>query len=178
MNLNKVILAGNLTRSPELRYTPNGTAVANFGMATNRAWTDEGGQRQEEVEYHSIVVFGRRAEIAAEYLTRGSLALLEGRLQTKSWEQDGIKRYRTEIIAERVQFGPKRQDETPLRETILIATPATRLPHQLRLTLRTTFRSRRSCRLRGTRKPDASNEEHLFRRTGERLGFWLSDSVV
>jgi single-strand DNA-binding protein len=107
MNLNKVILAGNLTRSPELRYTPNGTAVANFGMATNRAWTDESGQRQEEVEYHNIVTFGRQAEIAAEYLRKGQLALIEGRLRTTSWESEGRKLFRTQIVADRVQFGPK-----------------------------------------------------------------------
>jgi single-strand DNA-binding protein len=112
MNLNKVILAGNLTRSPELRYTPSGVAVAAFDMATNRAWAGEQGERKEEAEFHHIVVFGKLAETTAEYLSRGSLALVEGRLRTRSWEHDGIKRYRTEIIAERIQFGPKRQEAT------------------------------------------------------------------
>jgi single-strand DNA-binding protein len=111
MNLNKVIIAGNLTRSPELRHTTNGTAVATFGMATNRAWTDERGDRQEEVEFHNITVFGKQAEAAAEYLRKGQLALIEGRLRTTSWETEGVKRYRTDIIAERVQFGPKRQGD-------------------------------------------------------------------
>lgn len=111
MNLNKVIIAGNLTRSPELRHTANGTAVATFGMATNRAWTDANGERQEEVEFHNITVFGKQAETAAEYLRKGQLALIEGRLRTTSWETEGMKRYRTDIIAERVQFGPKRQGE-------------------------------------------------------------------
>jgi single-strand DNA-binding protein len=112
MNLNKVILAGNLTRSPELRYTPSGVAVAAFDMATNRAWVGEQGERKEETEFHHMVVFGKLAETTAEYLGRGSLALVEGRLRTRSWEQEGIKRYRTEIIAERIQFGPKRQEAT------------------------------------------------------------------
>jgi single-strand DNA-binding protein len=108
MNLNKVILAGNLTRSPELRYTPNGTAVATFGLATNRAWVDEQGERKEEVEFHNIVVFGKQAETAAEYLRKGQLALIEGRLRTTSWESEGKRLSRTQIVAERVQFGPKR----------------------------------------------------------------------
>jgi single-strand DNA-binding protein len=111
MNLNKVIIAGNLTRSPELRHTTNGTAVATFGMATNRAWTDERGERQDEVEFHNITVFSKQAETAAEYLRKGQLALIEGRLRTTSWETEGMKRYRTDIIAERIQFGPKRQGE-------------------------------------------------------------------
>jgi single-strand DNA-binding protein len=110
MNLNKVILAGNLTRSPELRYTPSGVAVAAFDMATSHVRVGEG-ERKEETEFHHIVAFGKLAETTAEYLSRGSLALVEGRLRTRSWEQEGIKRYRTEIIAERIQFGPKRQEE-------------------------------------------------------------------
>lgn len=112
MNLNKVIIAGNLTRSPELRQTTNGTSVASFGIATNRAWTDERGERQEEVEFHNITVFGKQAETAAEYLRKGQFAFIEGRLRTSSWESEGVKRSRTEIVAERIQFGPKRQDET------------------------------------------------------------------
>jgi single-strand DNA-binding protein len=111
MNLNKVILAGNLTRSPEIRYTPHGTAVANFGLATNRAWVDEQGERKEEVEFHNIVVFGKQAETAAEYLRKGQMALIEGRLRTTSWEAEGKRFSRTQIVAERVQFGPKRPDE-------------------------------------------------------------------
>jgi single-strand DNA-binding protein len=111
MNLNKVIIAGNLTRRPELRHTTNGTPVATFGIATNRTWTDEGGNRQEEVEFHNITVFGKQAETASEYLRKGQLALIEGRLRTSSWETEGVKRYRTEIVAERIQFGPKRQGE-------------------------------------------------------------------
>jgi single-strand DNA-binding protein len=111
MNLNKVILAGNLTRSPELRYTSSGVAVTAFDMATSHVRVGEG-ERKEETEFHHIVVFGKLAETTTEYLSRGSLALVEGRLRTRSWEQEGIKRYRTEIIAERIQFGPRRQEET------------------------------------------------------------------
>lgn len=110
MNLNKAIIAGNLTRDPELRYTPSGAAVAAFAIATNRAWNDGDGAKQEEVEYHNIVVFGRQAEVAVEHLQKGQLALVEGRLRTRSWDQDGVKRQRTEIVAERIQFGPKRRD--------------------------------------------------------------------
>lgn len=111
MNLNKVILAGNLTRNPELRYTPSGVAVATFDMATSHVRVGDG-ERKEETEFHHIVAFGKLAETTTEYLGRGSLALVEGRLRTRSWEQEGIKRYRTEIIAERIQFGPKRQEAT------------------------------------------------------------------
>jgi single-strand DNA-binding protein len=112
MYLNRVIILGNLTRDPELRYLPaTGVPVAAFDVATNRAWTDASGDRQESVEFHHVIVYGNQAEPSAEYLRRGQLVLVEGRLQTRSWDgQDGQKRYRTEIIAERVQFGPRRQD--------------------------------------------------------------------
>src|SRR5688500_12550959 len=113
MNLNKVILAGNLTHRPELRYTPNGVAVAMFDMATSHVRVGEQGERKEETEFHHLVAFGKLAQTAAEYLSRGSLALVEGRLRTRSWEHEGIKRSRTEIIAERIQFGPRRQEATP-----------------------------------------------------------------
>lgn len=110
MNLNKVLLVGNLTRDPELRTLPSGAAVASFGVATNRVWKNPAGQGQEEVEFHNVVVFGRQAETTSQYLTKGSLVLVEGRLRTRSWEskEGGGKNYRTEIIAERVQFGPRR----------------------------------------------------------------------
>ncbi|MBN2197860.1 single-stranded DNA-binding protein [Candidatus Wolfebacteria bacterium] len=108
MNLNKVFLIGNLTRDPELRALPSGTPVASFGIATNRVWKDQQGQKQEEVQFHNIVVFGRQAEIVSQYLKKGSLALIEGRIQTRSWDaKDGTKQYRTEIVAERIQFGPR-----------------------------------------------------------------------
>ena len=108
MNLNKVFLVGNLTRDPELRSLPSGTSVTSFGMATNRVWKNQQGERQEEVQFHNIVVFGRQAETVSQYLTKGSLVLVEGRIQTRSWVgKDGAKQYRTEIVAERIQFGPR-----------------------------------------------------------------------
>ena len=101
MNLNKAMIIGNLTRDPEIRTTPNGVTVASFGVATNQVWTDQSGQRQERVEYHNIVMWRRLAEIAGQYLRKGSKVYIEGRLQTRDWiGQDGQKRYRTEIIAD------------------------------------------------------------------------------
>ncbi len=101
MNLNKAMIIGNLTRDPETRTTPSGQTVSNFGVATNRVWTDASGQKQEAVEYHNIVAWGRLAEICNQYLRKGRKVYIEGHLQTRSWEgQDGIKRYRTEIITE------------------------------------------------------------------------------
>ncbi len=108
MNLNKVFIIGNLTRDPELRTLPAGTPVASFGVATNRIWKDQQGQKQQDVQFHNVVVFGRQAETVSQYLNKGSLALIEGRIQTRSWDaKDGTKQYRTEIIAERIQFGPR-----------------------------------------------------------------------
>ena len=108
MNLNKVVLIGNLTRDPELRTTPSGQPVASFGIATNRVYTDKGGQKQKQTEFHNIVAWGRLAEIANQYLTKGKSVLIEGRLNTRNWDaQDGTKRYRTEIIAETLQLGPR-----------------------------------------------------------------------
>jgi single-strand DNA-binding protein len=107
MYLNKVMLYGNLTRDPELRSLPSGIQVANFSIATNRVYKDKDGNKQEQADFHNIVVFGRQAETTAQYLKKGSAAYIEGRMQTRSWEQDGQKKYRTEVIAERVQFGPR-----------------------------------------------------------------------
>ena len=107
MYLNKTFIFGNLTRDPELRSLPSGIQVASFTIATNRVWKNKDGEKQESTEYHNIVVFGRQAETSAQYLKKGSSALIEGRLQTRSWEQDGQKKYRTEIVADRVQFGPR-----------------------------------------------------------------------
>lgn len=108
MNLNKVFLIGNLTRDPELRTLPSGKPVASFGLATNRIWNDQSGKRQQAAEFHNIVVFGKLAEIAKQYLSKGKSALIEGRIQTRSWEaQDGTKKSRTEIVAERLQLGPR-----------------------------------------------------------------------
>lgn len=108
MNLNKVLLAGRLTADPQLRTTQTGRQIANFSIATNRTWTDQGGQKQEAVEYHNIVVWDRQAEIVSRFLVRGGLVLVEGRLQTRTWDdRQGQRRRTTEIIAERVQFGPR-----------------------------------------------------------------------
>lgn len=109
MYLNKVFIIGNLTRDPELKSLPSGMQVATFGMATNRIYRDRDGNKQEAAEFHNIVVFSRQAELCAQYLRKGNQALIEGRLQTRSWEQEGQKRYRTEIVADRIQFGDKRQ---------------------------------------------------------------------
>ncbi len=107
MYLNKVFIAGNLTRDPELKALPSGASVSSFGVATNRTWKDQNGEKKEATEFHNVVVFGRQAETCAQYLKKGQQVLVEGRLQTRSWEKDGAKQYRTEIVAERVQFGSK-----------------------------------------------------------------------
>jgi len=106
-NLNKVMVEGNLTRDPEMKALPSGDNVTNFSVATNRVYNDRDGNKQEEVEYHNIVVFGKQADNVAKYLTKGSGAYVEGRLQTRSWDKDGVKMYRTEVVADRVQFGSK-----------------------------------------------------------------------
>ncbi len=108
MFLNKAIIIGNLTRDPEIKALPSGIKVTTFSLATNRVWKDKNGAKQEAADYHNIVAFGRQAEIIAQYLKRGSSALIEGRMQTRSWEdKSGEKKYRTEIVADTVQFGPK-----------------------------------------------------------------------
>jgi single-strand DNA-binding protein len=108
MYLNKVYLIGNLTQDPEFKALPSGSSVASFSLATNRTWTDKQGQRQETAEYHNVVAYGKQAETISQYLRKGSLLFVEGRLQTRSWEaQDGQKKYRTEIIVDTFQFGPK-----------------------------------------------------------------------
>ena len=111
MNINKVMVYGNLTRDPEVRQLPSGTNVANLGIATNRYYNNQEGQRVEEVEYHNIVLFGRLADLAQQYLNRGGGVYIEGRLRTSSWDdkETGQKRYRTEIIGEQMQFGPRRE---------------------------------------------------------------------
>lgn len=108
MYLNKVLLIGNITKDPELKALPSGMQVATFSIATNRTWKDANGQKQEAADFHNIVVFGKQAEVIGQYMKKGSSILIEGRIQTRSWDgQDGKKNYRTEIIAERFQFGPK-----------------------------------------------------------------------
>jgi len=109
MYLNKAMLIGNLTRDPELRSLPSGVKVCTFSLATNRVWKDKNGARQEAADYHNVVVFGRQAETVAQYMKKGNSILVEGRIQTRSWDDktSGEKKYRTEIVADRTQFGPK-----------------------------------------------------------------------
>lgn len=108
MNLNKVFLVGNLTKDPETRALPSGQQVTSFGLATNRFYTDKSGQKQKQAEFHNIVLFGRLAEIASQYLNKGAMVLIEGRLQTRNWKDStGVTKYRTEIVGERMQLGPR-----------------------------------------------------------------------
>ncbi len=108
MYLNKAIIIGNLTRDPELKSLPTGVRVATFSLATNRVWKDKNGAKQESVDYHNIVVFAKTAELVGQYLKKGQSALVEGRMQTRSWDDaQGVKKYRTEVVADRIQFGPK-----------------------------------------------------------------------
>lgn len=102
-SLNRVTIIGNLTRDPELRYTPNGQAVASYAVATNRRWTTQQGETQDSTEYHEVVAWGKLAEISQQLLSKGKKAYVEGRLQTRSWDApDGAKRQKTEIIAENI----------------------------------------------------------------------------
>lgn len=108
MYLNRATLIGNLTRDPELRSLPSGIQVSSFSIATNRVWKDKNGAKQESVDFHNIVVFGRQAETVSQYLRKGASVLVEGRIQTRSWDDaSGQKKYRTEIVADRIQFGPR-----------------------------------------------------------------------
>ena len=103
--INKVILVGHLGRDPEVRYTADGRAVANFNIATSDEWTDKDtGEKKQRTEWHRIVAWGRLGEICGEYLSKGRQVYVEGKIQTRSWEKDGITRYTTEIIASDVQF--------------------------------------------------------------------------
>ncbi|MEK7093781.1 MAG: single-stranded DNA-binding protein [Patescibacteria group bacterium] len=108
MNLNKVFILGRLTADPQLRTTPGGQSVTTFSLATSRFWKDKTGNRQEKTEYHNIVAWGRQAEIAGQYLTRGALAFVEGRMETRSWQdKQGLERKTTEIICDMLQLGPR-----------------------------------------------------------------------
>jgi len=108
MYVNKAFIFGNLTRDPELKSLPSGIQVATMSVATNRVWKNKEGAKQESVDYHNVVVFGRQAETSAQYLRKGNGIFVEGRMQTRSWDAaDGTKKYRTEIVADRIQFGPK-----------------------------------------------------------------------
>lgn len=116
-SLNKVFLMGNLTRDPELRYIPSGTAVANFSLAINRPYKDAAGEKKEEVSYVRVVVWGKMAEICGEYLTKGRPVLVEGRLKSRSWEaQDGQKKSALDVVATSVQFIGAKGDKPQTRE--------------------------------------------------------------
>lgn len=106
MYLNKAMIYGNLTRDPEVKALPSGMQVCSFSVATNRTYTDRDGKKQESVDYHNVVAFGKQAEVIAKYLTKGRGIYVEGRMQTRSWDKDGQKQYRTEVIMDRFEFGP------------------------------------------------------------------------
>lgn len=110
MYLNKCILIGNLTKTPELKVLPSGIKVVNFSLATNRSWKDKDGQKKEDVEFHNLVAFGKTAEIIEQWIKKGDQIYIEGRLQTRNWEdkETGKKLYRTEVIVDTFQFGAKR----------------------------------------------------------------------
>ena len=119
MNLNKVFLIGRVTRDPEIKTLPSGKNLCQISIATDRFYTDKDGNKKQETEFHNVILFGRLAEIASQYLKKGSLVFIEGRLRTRNWEDEsGNKRSRTEIIAERMQLGPKAPKETlpPIEE--------------------------------------------------------------
>lgn len=115
MNLNKAMIIGNLTRDPELRTTPNGISVTSFGVATNFVWKDTSGERQERVEFHNVVAWRKLAEICGQYLHKGSKVYIEGRLQTRSWDdQSGNKKYMTEIITDNmIMLDSKGSNQNP-----------------------------------------------------------------
>jgi single-strand DNA-binding protein len=119
MNFNQAIICGNMTRDPESRTLPSGQPVCSYAVATHRVWTDKAGEKQEQTEFHNVVSFGKQAEFITQYVRKGSLLMIRGRLQTRTWtdaKHPEFKHYRTEIIADTVELGPKRakQDETDL----------------------------------------------------------------
>ncbi len=110
MNLNQCQLIGRVTKDPEIKTLPSGSSVASFGLATNRIWKDKEGTKKEEVEFHNLITFGKSADLIKQYVTKGQLLYVQGRIQTRSWEgKDGKKNYKTEILVENFQFGPKAQ---------------------------------------------------------------------
>ena len=132
ISLNKATIIGNLTRDPESKALPSGITVVNFSIATNRNWKDKEGNKKEEVQFHNCVSFGKQADTIAQYVKKGQQLMVEGRIQTRSWEVEGSKRYATEIMVEQFQFGSKpegtpKTDTTPSQEAteedILTAIP-------------------------------------------------------
>lgn len=125
-SVNKVILVGNLGRDPETRYMPDGAAITNVSIATTEAWKDKNGEKQEKTEWHRIAFFGKLAEIAGEYLKKGSQIYVEGRLQTRKWtDKDGAEKYTTEIVADRMQMLGARGEPTTTRPAQAERAPAT-----------------------------------------------------
>lgn len=125
MNLNKVMIIGNIMRDPEVRTTPNGQTVASLGVATNRRWKDKEGQPKEQVEYHNVVAWRRLAEIVGQYLKKGSKVYIEGRLQTRSWDdQSGVKKYKTEIVAENMIMLDKKGEAGTVDNEVKKSSPA------------------------------------------------------
>ncbi len=116
MYINKALLFGNLTRDPELRALPSGGNVCNFSIATNRVYKDKDGKKQEQTDFHNVVVFGKQADTVSQYLKKGSSAYIEGRMQTRTWEVEGQKKYRTEVVADVVQFGPNSSGSSSRQE--------------------------------------------------------------
>jgi single-strand DNA-binding protein len=130
MNVNKVVLVGRLTRDPEIRTTTSGQSVASLSIATNRFWKDKNGQRQDKTSFHNIVLWGRLAEIAGQYLTKGQETYIEGRLETRQYTaKDGTNRYVTEVIAENMQLGAKPQGR-PFNQGAAPSAPASAAPAQ------------------------------------------------
>jgi single-strand DNA-binding protein len=129
MHLNKVFVLGNLTKDPELRSTSSGQSVCTFGLATNRFYTTGEGKKEQQVEYHTIVAWGTQAEVIQQYSKKGSLLLVEGRLQTRDWQDDrGVKHWKTEIVAERLQLGPRMGKKAEAVHDIEVSTPAEHEP--------------------------------------------------
>lgn len=123
--INKVIILGNVGKDPETKYMPNGNAVSTFTLATSESWKDKNsGEKQEKTEWHRCVAYGKLAEIIAEYVKKGSKIYIEGRLQTRSWEQDGIKRYATEIIADQMQMLDGKQDQEQTQKPAKASKPS------------------------------------------------------
>ncbi|PIZ77732.1 single-stranded DNA-binding protein, partial [Candidatus Peregrinibacteria bacterium CG_4_10_14_0_2_um_filter_41_8] len=128
-SLNRAQLIGNITRDPEMRTTPNGTAVTSFSVATNFSWTDKNGQKQDKVEFHNIVAWARLAEIIHQYAHKGTKVFVEGRIETRDWEgEDGVKRYRTEIIADNFIILDSKGNPTSIQPPAAAAPPAARAP--------------------------------------------------
>lgn len=132
-SVNKAILIGNLGKDPELRHMPNGDAVVNFSVATSDSYKDRDGNKQEKTEWHNVVIYGKLAEIAAQYLKKGSTVYLEGRIQTRKWQKDGVDRYTTEIIANVMQMlggkdSGEKQEQPQQRQQQSARAPAKPLP--------------------------------------------------